>query len=227
MKTSKYIIILTAVLLVGLFNTASARPKVSINIGGGHRDSHSGRRADYKRDSHKNTHRYRSHKSRWSRRRCRPRYRINISRSVYRYDRNFGYCVAAAPIIIERQTVIPVSSPQVVQVQQFDESTLELNIKLQRKKIELLEQLQRSDKERRMEAIRELAGFSFDDNVRIALESILLTGPDAELRKEAAQSLGNTNNIKALAALEKARVEDSNEDVRKASDEAIKKLKGS
>ena len=226
MKTSKYIIILTAVLLVGLFNTALARPKVSINISGGHKDSRNGRRVDYKRDSRKINHRRRNNK--WDRYRWKycNRPRINISRSVYRYDRNSGYCVALAPMVIEKQTVIvSTSSPQIVQ-QQFDESTLELNIKLQRKKIELLEQLQRSDKKRRMEAIRELAGFSFDDNVRIALESVLLTEPNAELRKEAAQSLGNTNNIKALAALEKARVEDYNKDVRKAADEAIKKLKG-
>jgi HEAT repeat protein len=75
-----------------------------------------------------------------------------------------------------------------------------------------------------MEAIRELAGFSFDDKVRYALENVLLSDPDAQLREEAARSFGKVNNTKALAALEKARVEDPSEDVRKEADESIKKL---
>jgi HEAT repeat protein len=86
--------------------------------------------------------------------------------------------------------------------------------------------LQMPDKEQRKQAIDELAGFSFDDNVRHALENVLLSDPDAQLRKEAAQSFGKVKNTKALAALEKARVEDPNEDVRKAADQTIKKLEG-
>ena len=122
--------------------------------------------------------------------------------------------------------IVSTTPSEVVQPQQFDENTLQLNIQLQKRKIELLEQIQMSDKNQRIEAIRELAGFSFDDKIRNVLESILLTDQDAELRIEAAKALGNTNNVKTLAALEKARIEDSNEEIRKAADEAIKKLGG-
>jgi HEAT repeat protein len=71
---------------------------------------------------------------------------------------------------------------------------------------------------------RELAGFSFDDNIRQALEEVLLSDPDAELRQSAAQALGEVKNVKARPALEKARVQDPSEDVRRAADQAIKKL---
>ena len=71
-----------------------------------------------------------------------------------------------------------------------------------------------------------MAGFSFDDKVRYALENVLLSDSDAQLRKEAARSFGKVKNTKALAALEKARVEDSSEDVRKEADQSIKKLEG-
>jgi HEAT repeat protein len=113
-----------------------------------------------------------------------------------------------------------------VQPQQFDESTLQLNINLQYKKSELLKQLQAPNKEQRREAIDELAGFSFDDNVRAALENVLLSDPDPELRAEAAHSFGEVKNTGARAALEKARVEDPSVDVRKAADEAISSLNG-
>jgi len=82
------------------------------------------------------------------------------------------------------------------------------------------------NKELRKEAIKELAGFSFDDNVRAALENVLLSDPDPELRKEAAQTFGKVKNTKALAVLEKARVEDSSEDVRKEANQSIKKILG-
>jgi HEAT repeat protein len=54
----------------------------------------------------------------------------------------------------------------------------------------------------------------------------LLSDPDPELRKEAAQTFGKVKNTKALAALEKARVEDPSEDVRKEADQTIRKLEG-
>jgi len=51
-------------------------------------------------------------------------------------------------MIIEKQTVVVSASPSAfVQPQQFDESTLQLNIKLQQRKIELLEQIQMPDKD--------------------------------------------------------------------------------
>jgi HEAT repeat protein len=120
--------------------------------------------------------------------------------------------------VVEKQAVI-------VQPQQFDQSTLQLNMNLQYKKSELLKQLQSPNKEQRKEAINELAGFSFDDNVRNALQNILLSDPDPELRAEAARSFGEAKNDGARAALEKARVEDPNVDVRQAADRAINEIK--
>ena len=134
--------------------------------------------------------------------------------------------VERPPVVIEKQTVVYSSPPQVVQPQQFDESSLQLNMDLQYKKSELLKQLQAPDKELRREAIDELAGFSFDDNVRYALEQILLSDPDPELRAEAAHSFGEVKNANALAALERARVEDPSVDVRKAADDAIENIAG-
>jgi HEAT repeat protein len=121
--------------------------------------------------------------------------------------------------VIERQTVV-------VQPQQFDESTLQLNMDLQYKKSELLKQLQMPNKELRRQAIKELAGFSFDDNVRAALENILLSDPDPELRAEAANAFGAVKNANARSALERARVEDTSADVRRAADAAIKSITG-
>ncbi len=134
--------------------------------------------------------------------------------------------VERPPVIIERQTVVYSSPPQVVQQQQFDDSTIQRNIDLQYRKSALLNQLQSSNKELRRQAIDELAGFSFDDNVRAALENILLSDPDPELRAEAAYSFGTVKNTNARSALERARVEDPSADVRRAADNAIRSITG-
>jgi hypothetical protein len=107
----------------------------------------------------------------------------------------------------------------------FDENTLKLFEQLRCKKGELLEKLRLEDKEERKKAIAELAGFSFDDKVRKALEDILLSDPEPELRKEAAKSFGKVKNRLALSVLEKARVEDSDREVCQEADKAIKKIK--
>jgi hypothetical protein len=57
--------------------------------------------------------------------------------------------VEQVPVVVEKQ-------PVVVQPQQFDQSTLQMNMELQHKKSELLKQLQAPNKELRREAIREL-----------------------------------------------------------------------
>jgi hypothetical protein len=134
------------------------------------------------------------------------------------------YYVVTPPVVVENPPVVIEKQTVVAQPQGFDESTLELNKNLQNEKSELLKMLQMPDKEQRKQAIDGLAGFSFDDNVRLALENVLLSDPDVQLRKEAAQSFGKVKNTKALPALEKARVEDPNEDVRKAADQTIKKI---
>ena len=109
---------------------------------------------------------------------------------------------------------------------EYDEKTAKLFEQLQREKSELLKKLKEPNKEQRKEAIGKLAGFSFDDKVRGALEDILLSDSDTELRKVAAKSLGKVKNKKAIPALEKARVEDSDKEVREEADKAIKKIKG-
>lgn len=216
MKTSRYLLVVVA-LLVGLSSAAFARPRVQVSLGFGSSSFRSGHRADNRRGSFRPSKNNRHRKWGRGQRHHRPRRRIIISRSVYQYDRNLGYCVAIKPMVIQERTVI-------VQPQQFDESTLQLNMSLQYRKSELLKQLQIANKELRREAIRELAGFSFDDNVRQALEDVLLSDPDPELRAEAAQAFGKVKNVNARAALEKARVEDPSEDVRRAADEAIKSI---
>jgi hypothetical protein len=230
MKTLRYMLIVAVSLLIGLSSSALARPSVYIGVGiGGRPGFHGGYRDDYRF-----SHRPRHFEPAWGRRDYRPRRQTIILGGGCWYDRGPDYYVVTqptiierTPVVIERQTVVySTSSPQVVQPQQFDESTLQLNMNLQYKKSERLKQLQMPDKELRREAIRELAGFSFDDNVRYALQNILLSDPDPELRAEAAHSFGEVKNTGARAALEKARVEDPSVDVRKAADEAISSLNG-
>jgi HEAT repeat protein len=108
-----------------------------------------------------------------------------------------------------------------VQPQRVNENTFE---DLRYKKNELLTMLETGDKVQRNKSIKELAGFSFDDKVRQALEKVLFSDPDPELRQSAEQALGEVKNDKALPALEKARVQDPSEDVRREADQAIKKL---
>jgi hypothetical protein len=230
MKALRYILIAAVSLLIGLSNVALARPSVYIGVGiGGRPGFRGGYRPDYRF-----SHRPRYFEPGWGRRHYYPHRQTIILGGGCWYDRGPDYYVVAPPVVverppvvIERQTVVySTSSPQVVQPQQFDESTLQLNINLQYKKSELLKQLQAPNKEQRREAIDELAGFSFDDNVRAALENVLLSDPDPELRAEAAHSFGEVKNTGARAALEKARVEDPSVDVRKAADEAISSLNG-
>jgi len=149
----------------------------------------------------------------------------------YWYDWAPGYYVvgppviAAPPVVVEKQTVVrSTNSPRVVQPNQIDKGTQALFETLRYKKGKLLNHLETGDKKQRMQAIKELAGFSFDDNVMQSLEKVLLSDPDPELRTAVANAFGEVKNVKALAALEKARVEDADENVRKAADDAIKNL---
>lgn len=222
MKTSRYILIAAAGLLVGLSNAALARPKVNVDINiGGRQGFRGGHRGDFRfdhRPSHFEPVRH------WQP--CRPQRRTIIIGGSYWYDSRPSYYVVSSPVVVERPPVIIERPTVVVQPQQFDESTLQMNMDLQYKKGELLKQLQAPNKELRREAIQELAGFSFDDNVRTALENILLSDPDPELRAEAADAFGTVKNANARAALERARVEDPVADVRRAADAAIKSITG-
>ncbi|MHC4637234.1 MAG: HEAT repeat domain-containing protein [Planctomycetota bacterium] len=96
--------------------------------------------------------------------------------------------------------------------------------RLRAKKSELLRKLRIGDKPARLNAIIELSCFSFDDKVRQALEEVLLSEPDSELRKEAIKAFSNVKNKRALSLLEKVRVEDSDKEVRAEADHAIREI---
>jgi hypothetical protein len=220
MKALRYTLIAAVSLLIGLSNLALARPSVYIGVGIGGRP---GFHSDY-RDDYRFSHYPRYFGPSW--RHYYPYRETIILGGGCWYDWGPDYYVVAPPVVVERPPVVIERQTVVVQPQQFDESTLQLNINLQYKKSELLKQLQMPDKELRREAIKELAGFSFDDNVRYALEKVLLSDPDPELRAEAAHSFGEVKNANARTALEKARVEDPSVDVRKEADNAIKNIEG-
>jgi hypothetical protein len=220
MKTSRYISIIAVTLLIGLSEMALARPNVSVgvNIGGSRSGFNVGYR-NYDRRGSFRTPYYRHRGPNWERRHYRPYRNTIIIGGSYWYDSRPDYYVVTTPTVIERPVIV-------VNSQQFDENTIQLNLDLQRRKSELLGQLQASDKELRRGAIRDLAGFSFDDNVRYALENVLLSDPSSELRAEAAEAFGRVKNAGALPALEKARVEDVSAEVRIAADEAINSIEG-
>jgi hypothetical protein len=108
----------------------------------------------------------------------------------------------------------------------FDKKNLRLFRRLREKKSELLRKLRLGDKDERKEAIGGLAGFSFDDKVRKTLEAILLSEPEAELRKEVARAFAKVENKRAVAVLEKVKVEDPVEGVREEAERAIKEIQG-
>jgi hypothetical protein len=97
--------------------------------------------------------------------------------------------------------------------------------KLREKKAQFMGQLQHGDKSQRLQSIDELTGFSYDDQVRTAFENILQTDPDAAVRKAVAEAFGKVKNQKPLGVLEKARVFDSDLEVRQAADTAIRQIK--
>ncbi|KPK44725.1 MAG: hypothetical protein AMJ65_02205 [Phycisphaerae bacterium SG8_4] len=91
---------------------------------------------------------------------------------------------------------------------------------------ELLKVLKIGDKASRLGAIRELAPFSFDAKVRAALEEVLLSDSEAELRKQVATSLGGTENSDVTAALKIAKAKDADRGVRQAAYRAIIMIEG-
>ncbi|OHB56276.1 MAG: hypothetical protein A2173_05395 [Planctomycetes bacterium RBG_13_44_8b] len=135
------------------------------------------------------------------------------------------------PVVVEVPTVIT-KRQVVVNTQQcncnpgYDGDTQKLYEKLRSKKTELLETLKIGSKENRKKAISELAGFTFDDKVRGALENVLLSDSDPQLRKEVAISFEDTGNKKVLPALEYAEAEDPSREVRQAAYRAIIMIKG-
>jgi HEAT repeat protein len=97
---------------------------------------------------------------------------------------------------------------------------------MRQRKSELLKVLKIGAKQDRTAAIRDLAPFSFDDKVRAALEDILLSDPEPELRKQVAILFSKTTNKDAVPALEIAKAKDSDRDVRQAAYRAIIMIQG-
>ena len=97
--------------------------------------------------------------------------------------------------------------------------------KIREKKAQLLGQLQQGDKTERLHAIDQLAGFSYDDQVRGAMENVLQSDPDALIRKAVVEAFGKVKNQKPLGVLEKVRVADSDREVREAADRSINQIK--
>jgi hypothetical protein len=219
MKTLKIAVILvvTAVLLIGTANVAMARARthVSVGIGIGH---------PYGGYYHYRP--YRGHHY------PRSEFFIGVGGPVWQpgyYDYYYPYypgyyAVEPPPVVVERPPAVV--QPPTIAPQGVDEKTQKVFKELRYKKSELMRKLEIGDKNSQIQAIRDLAGFSFDDNVHQAIENVLLTNTDAQLRTAAAEALGSVKNTKSLPALEKARVDDTDAGVRRAADAAINNIEG-
>jgi hypothetical protein len=133
------------------------------------------------------------------------------------------YPVLVSPPVIEVSKAI---TKDCIYKPRYDQDTAKLFERLRHQKDEFLKTLKEGTSEQQKEAIAKLAGFSFDDTVRVALEEVLLSSPDPQLRKAVAISLGQVKNTKVLPALEKAKAQDPDQQVREEADKAIKKING-
>jgi hypothetical protein len=124
------------------------------------------------------------------------------------------------PVVYAPPTVVVTPPP--APVPQVNYEGLE---KIRLKKQNLLDQLKSPDKPQRLAAVIELAGFSFDDRVKAELENILLSDPDPAMRIAAAHAFASVKNKGALPTLQKVRITDPEQSVRKAADSAIDKIK--
>jgi hypothetical protein len=228
MKATKIAVIaaVAPVLLIGTTNAAMARTHVSVGVGIGYPGFYGGWYGHYGP--------YRRH--------YHPRsgFFIGVGWLIWWPDDYYPYyypyyypgyyVVNPPPAVVVRPPVVenqPTTVQQnMVEPQGVDENTLRLYKNLWEKKSELLTKLHTGDRDSQIQAIRDLAGFSFDDNVRQAIENVLLTNTYAELRIGSAQSLGAVKNTKALPALEKARVDDAEAGIRRAADGAIRNIEG-
>jgi HEAT repeat protein len=134
--------------------------------------------------------------------------------------------VVGRPKVVVREKVV-VSKEKNDCSTKCDPDTSRLFKRLRSEKKQLLRRLRIGDKDERRKAISELAGFSFDERVREALEKVVLGDPDPELRMEAIKSFAKVKNKGALPVLEKVRVEDSDKEVRQEADKAIKAIQDS
>ena len=149
------------------------------------------------------------------------------------YYVGYNYCWMGncyPDVIVERPAVIVREAAAPAQVYWSpatpDEQTLSLFASIRNKKAELIRQLQSADKAERIKAIADLAGLTYDDQVKEKLKDILLKDPDQDLRKEVANAFGKSKNDTVISILEGVRVGDDNKEVRQAADQAIKNIKG-
>ena len=105
-------------------------------------------------------------------------------------------------------------------------SNEELFAELRLKKEDLLELIKSPEKELRAKAVEDLAGFSFDETVRQAMEKVLLSDPEPDLRKQAAKALGKVSNKQVLGALQQAKSNDPDASVRQEAFRSIILVKG-
>jgi hypothetical protein len=132
--------------------------------------------------------------------------------------------IVERPAVVVRETAAPAQGYRFPAVP--DEQTLILFASIRNKKAELIKQLQSADKTERVKAIADLAGLTYDDQVKEKLKDILLKDPDPDLRKEVANAFGKSKNDQLISILEGVRVGDDNKEVRQAADQAIKNIKG-
>jgi hypothetical protein len=212
MKTLKIglILAITLIALTGLSNMALARTHVSVGVGIGYPGFYGGYYGGYYGRG------WHHHDSifiggYW------PVY------EPYPYYYPSYYDVEPASVVVERPPVVE-RQPVYVQPPDYSRNNDAAFQQAREKKNNLLNQLNSSDKAQRLNAIRNLVGFSYDDNVRIALENIILTDNDPDLRIAVANAFGSVKNMKVLPTLERIRVDDESAQVRQAVDNAIKNI---
>ncbi len=137
-----------------------------------------------------------------------------------------------SPVIIERPAIIvhEAASPAQTIYKEYvpaARQSSETFADARNKKNELLKQLQSTDNSEKSKAIANLAGFTFDEQVREKLKNILLNDPNTDLRKDVATAFGKSNNEKVIPILEQAKAADNNKQIQQEIDQAIRKIKGS
>lgn len=194
-------------LLALLTGTATARVRISIGLG-----SSFGHHYPHYYGHHYPHHRwYGGHYSPWRSHSYWPGHRYSSGSSFWIHQ--------SFPIVINRPLRVkaPAESPR---------PKPQISQRMREQQSELLRRLRIGDKENRLGAILELAPFSFDANIRAALEEVLLSDPDAELRKQVATSLGRTENPNVTAALKIAKAKDPDRGVRQAAYRSIIMIEG-
>lgn len=136
---------------------------------------------------------------------------------VYAPPAYYPSVVAAPPIVVDQPLVVRREIPQ----SSYNSDLGSIRVR----KAQLLSQLNQGEQTERLQAIDELSGYSFDNQVRATLENLLLSDPNAGIRKEVTVSFAKVKNRDALPVLEKVRVEDPDRDVRAAADMAINQIK--